>query len=149
MNELRKSFGLKVVYEDDLRSLMDFLKKGYVLGVVFDHGSRDSQFYSSFFGKVLPTPTGALKLACKFKRKIFPGVAKREGLSFRLEISKPLEVEKKEDFPQKAEILNDYFENFLKKHPFEYLWWYKRFKRAKNLNILVLSDGKPGHTKHL
>ena len=147
LNELRKSFGLEVVYEDDLRSLIDFLKKGYVLGLVFDHGSGDSQFYSSFFGKVLPTPIGALKLACKFKRKIFPGVIKREGLSFRLEISKPLRVEKKEEFPQKAEILNNYFENFLKKHPFEYLWWYKRFKRAKNLNILVLSDGKPGHTK--
>ena len=148
LNELRTSQGLKIVYEDELKSLVNYLKRGYALGIVFDHGSRDSNFYSEFFKKILPTPLGALKTALNFKRKIFAGILFRESASaHRLEISLPFEVKSREDFPSQARALNSYFENFLRKNPFEYLWWYKRFKRAKNLNVLVLSDRIPGHLK--
>jgi Kdo2-lipid IVA lauroyltransferase/acyltransferase len=146
LNECRNSKGVESVFEGDLKRLVTYLKKGYVLGIVFDHGSRDSKIYSEFFGKVVPVPAGALRIAKHFNKKIFPTAAKREkGKYFYIEFLKPLEVRTKEDFSLAAGLLNKSFEAFLKQNPEGYLWWYKRFKRSQNLNLLVLDDNKPGH----
>jgi len=148
LNNLRIMQGLNIVYEDDLKSLIGYIKKDYILGLVFDHGSRDSRIYSEFFGKIIPVPIGALKLALNFKKKIYPGCMTRlDRMSHKLKFFPPLEVKSRDDFAGVARNLNKYFEGFLRENPEDYLWWYKRFKRSKNLNILVLSDKKAGHLK--
>ena len=43
--------------------------------------------------------------------------------------------------------LNKTYEKFLPMYPQEYIWWYKRFKRKREIHILILSDGKAGHLK--
>lgn len=148
LNEQRRKEGVEIVYENELRKLIRFMNMGYALGIVFDHGSRDSSIYSYFFGKKVPVPAGTLRLALHFKKKIYPicSIPKfRTGRSLR--VFAPLEVKDKSDFSSVSRKLNECFENVLRNSPEGYLWWYKRFKRSKNLNITVLSDKKPGHYK--
>ncbi|MBN2120959.1 MAG: mitochondrial fission ELM1 family protein [Candidatus Omnitrophica bacterium] len=140
--------GLHIVYEDDARGLIRHLKKGYILGLVFDHGSRDSNIFAEFFGKLIPVPMGPLRLALSFKKKIYPGCFTRcNKVYHKLKLFPPVEVKTEDDFPKAAQQLNAYYEEFLKENPEGYLWWYKRFKRSKNLHILILSDSKAGHLK--
>lgn len=148
LNRQRRKAGIGIVYEDDLKGLVDNLKAGKVLGIVFDHGTRNSNLYSDFLGKVIPVPSGALRIALKFRKKIYPVCSFRKGWGENCtKCYPPIEVESKEDFEKASKSLNSCFEECLKEHPYDYLWWYKRFKRSKSLNILVLSDNKTGHLK--
>lgn len=145
---LRRKGGLYVVYEDKLKPLYHHLKKGSVLGLVFDHGSSDSPLLNRFFGKVIPTPIGGLKLALRLKRKIYPVVMYRVRDCFhRVKLFNPLTLNSEDDFSEVATQLNRCFEEFIRQHPQDYFWWYKRFKRSRNFNILILSDKKPGHLR--
>ncbi len=148
LNRQRMKAGIGIVYEDDLKGLVDNLKAGKVLGIVFDHGTKNSNLYSEFLGKVVPVPVGALRIALKFRKKIYPVCSFRKGWGENFtKCYSPIEVERKEDFEKVSRVLNSRFEECLREHPYDYFWWYKRFKRSKSLNILVLSDNKAGHLK--
>jgi len=148
LNQQRMKAGIGIVYEDDLKGLVDSLKSGKVLGIVFDHGTRNSNLYSEFLGKIIPVPVGALRLALKFRKKIYPVCSFRKGWGENCtKCYSPIEVKSKEDFEKASKALNSCFEDCLREHPYDYIWWYKRFKRSKSLNILVLSDNKIGHLK--
>ena len=148
LNQQRQRHGLNIIYEDDLKGLIQCIKKGYILGLVFDHGTRDSGFYSELFKKLIPVPTGALRLALNFNKNIYPACLARQGdFCHKIKLFPPVEIKSREDFLKVSRHLNSCFEGFLRENPEDYLWWYKRFKRSKNLNILVLSDGKAGHLK--
>jgi len=151
LNQYRVKKGCNVVaITDSFRPLVEHLKKGLILGMVADHGAQGGIFVD-FFGRSALTPTGAIKLALKLNTILVIGFMKRVGLTkHRIyyvlhELIRTNDLD--EDMKTNLESINRKFEDFIKKDPAEYLWFFKRWKHSDQRNILVLSDGKPGHVK--
>ncbi|MBN3040905.1 MAG: mitochondrial fission ELM1 family protein, partial [Candidatus Omnitrophica bacterium] len=145
LNELRKKEGMQVCFS--IKELIKCIKSNYLIGMVIDQGVEDDALAVNFFNHIVPTPRGAVYLARKFNKKIYPCFSYREkGLSFRLEVGKPIEAADKSD-QEVLSHLNRLYEDYLTKNPWEYYWCFKRFKYKLNRKVVVLSDGKSGHHK--
>jgi lauroyl/myristoyl acyltransferase len=144
INEIRKEEGLYIC--NSLKELVKYLKKEYFAGIVVDHGAEDNALLVEFFSHLVPTPKGAVFLSKKLDKKVYPCFGRRlEGFSHIAEIGKPLDIQSDEkDLLRK---INKIYEEYLRRYPSQYLWYYKRFKYKKDLDILVLSDGKVGHLR--
>lgn len=116
------------------------------LGMVLDHGAEKNALFVEFFGRKVPVPGGALRLAKRFGRKIYPSFSYRKGGRYAGLIGHPVRCDDRPDKDILRE-LNRRFETYLSLYPEQYLWWYKRFKKKKDRDILILSDGRTGHLK--
>ncbi len=145
INEQREKYNTKVCFS--LRSLARYLNNGYWAGLVVDHGAERNALYIEFFGNSVPTPRGAVYLARKFNKKIYPVfVHRKKGnihVFMRGDVIDCHNISDKEALRR----LNKTYEKFLSIYPQEYIWWYKRFKRRSEIHTLILSDGKAGHLK--
>ena len=145
LNELRQKEKIKVCFT--VKELIKCIRQDYMIGVAVDQGAEADALEIEFFSQLVPTPRGAVYLARKFNKKIYVSFCRRQkNFSHLLEVSKPIDVEGRDDREVLTEI-NKIYEDFLRKYPWEYFWYYKRFKHKVNRDILVLSDGKPGHLK--
>ena len=145
LNELRQEEKIKVCFT--LKELIKCVHQDYMIGVAIDQGAETDALEIEFFSHLVPTPKGAVYLARKFNKKIYVTFCRRrKNFSHSLEISKPRDVEGRETREVLTEI-NKIYEELLRKYPWEYFWYYKRFKHKINRDILILSDGKPGHLK--
>jgi len=142
LNGLRRKNDLGVCFS--LKSLMKYIKEGYWVGSAVDHGAESNAEFVEFFGKKVPVAGGLVLLAKRTKRNIYPSFIVRTNTKYHcLKIGREVS-------PDDGEALlkiNRTFEEFLRAWPHEYLWWHKRFKRKKTFDILLISDGKPGHLK--
>jgi len=145
LNEERQRNNIAVCLS--LKSLVRYLHKGYWVGIVVDQGAEDNALYIDFFGNLIPVPKGAVYLAKKFDKKIYPMFGYRKKQRFHyMEIGKILDCGKISDC-EALRRLNSIYEEFLTKNPEQYMWWYKRFKRKRNVRLVILSDTKAGHFK--
>ncbi|MDD5583947.1 MAG: ELM1/GtrOC1 family putative glycosyltransferase [Candidatus Omnitrophica bacterium] len=145
LNEVRSQEGLKVCFS--LKELVKCLRNGYMAGLGVDHGAEDNALMIEFFSHLVPTPRGAVYLAKRLNKKIYPGFGYRaKGFTHVLKIGEPIETADKSE-EELLRLLNMTYEQHLREHPHEYLWYYKRFKRKGNLDIVLLDDGKTGHFK--
>ncbi|MEM7816966.1 MAG: ELM1/GtrOC1 family putative glycosyltransferase, partial [Candidatus Aenigmatarchaeota archaeon] len=145
LNQLRQDSNLKVCFS--LKDAIRSLKENYTLGIVMDHGAEANALEIEFFSHLVPTPKGAVFLARKLNKKLYPCFGYRRNYFFHcIEIKGPIEVANRGDEDILKE-LNKIYEEYLNKYPYEYLWFYKRFKRKRDLEVLVLTDGKIGHFK--
>ncbi|MBN2483366.1 MAG: mitochondrial fission ELM1 family protein [Candidatus Omnitrophica bacterium] len=144
LNDLRKTHLVTVCFS--LKEAIAALKKNMWVGLVIDHGAEKNARFVDFFGQLVPTPGGAVSLAKKFDKRIFPTFGYRKGKEQIFVIDDPLDCR---DLSEEEALrkINEMYEEFLRAHPYEYMWWFKRFKRKKNRSILILSDGKAGHLK--
>lgn len=142
LNELRKRSNIRACFS--LREFVSMIKKGFWVTVVIDHGAEEKAQFVNFFNKLVPTPGGAVYLAKKFNRKIFPSFGYRKGTRHRLIIGEPIDCRDGEE-KDILEKLNRIYEKYISSYPSQYLWWYKRFKKKKSRKILILSDNKTGH----
>ncbi len=145
LNQLRQGEKIKVCFT--LKELIKVLRQDGMVGVVIDHGAEADALEIEFFSHLVPTPKGAVYLARKFNKKIYTTFCRRKkNFSHSLEINSAIDVGNKDDREILTE-LNKIYENILRKYPWEYFWYYKRFKRKINRDVLIISDGKPGHLK--
>ena len=145
LNEERQRSGIAVCFS--LKSLLRYLHKGYWAGIVVDQGAEDNALYVEFFNNLIPVPRGAVYLARKFNKRIYTLFGYRiKGKYHHIEIGKIIDCSRISDY-EALRQLNSIYEIFLTKHPRQYVWWYKRFKKKRNIHIVVLSDGKAGHFK--
>jgi lauroyl/myristoyl acyltransferase/mitochondrial fission protein ELM1 len=138
--------GSRVGVCTNLKELVDYIKNNNPVGFMLDHGAEENARFIDFFGKLVPTPGGAVRLAKKFNKKIFPCFGYRTQGHHTFLIKKPLEVSSRSE-EDILRNLNKIYEQLLEEHPWDYLWWYKRFKRKASLEVLILTDGKAGHIK--
>lgn len=144
-NEVRRESGLAVCFS--LKEIVKYIKDAWSVGLVVDHGAEDNALFIKFFSHLVPTPSGIIHLARKFNKKIHPSFGyRKKGFYHVVEIGKPIAVGNKSDGELLLEI-NQFYENYLRVNPYEYLWHYKRFKHKKDISVLILSDGKLGHLK--
>ncbi|MBP7088705.1 MAG: mitochondrial fission ELM1 family protein [Candidatus Omnitrophica bacterium] len=145
LNELRDKTGIKICFS--LKELIKCLKQDYLIGMVVDQGAEKDAPDVSFFSHLVPTPQGAVYLAKKFNKKIYPAFSYRQkGFNQTLKIGKPIETINK-DTKEILTYLNKLYQEYLEEHPAEYFWNYKRFKYKKDKTVIILSDGKVGHIK--
>lgn len=155
LNELLNKYRTKrycniIALTDNFRPIIEHLKNGFALGMVADHGAHAGIFVD-FFGKPALTPTGALKLALKLDTNVVIGFIKSNGAASHKITLTPYNLtrlgDENQDLRINLENVNRKFEEHIKNAPSEYLWFFKRWKYSPQRNILVLSDGKPGHLK--
>lgn len=145
LTELRQSYNIKVCFS--IKELICYLRKGFLTAVLLDHGAEDNALETEFFSQIVPTPGGAVYLAKKFNKKIYPCFDReRKGFHHTIEVKGPIDPQSKDE-KEILQDLNHLYETELKKIPQVYMWSYKRFKHKKNLEILILSDSKSGHLK--
>ncbi|MDD4954701.1 MAG: ELM1/GtrOC1 family putative glycosyltransferase [Candidatus Omnitrophica bacterium] len=145
LSEMRANHSLEVCLT--LKKAIKALNDNFLIGMVIDHGAEDNALNVDFFSHSVPTPKGAVYLAKKLNKKIYPCFGyRKKGFSHVIEIGKPIDTAGADEY-ELLTRLNKIYEGHLEKHPSEYLWFYKRFKRKKDIDILILSDGKAGHLK--
>jgi len=145
LNELRKEGKTRVCFS--LKELIRCLRQNYMIGMVIDHGAEIDAPFVEFFSHLVATPKGAVHLAKKFNKKIYTTFSHHQGGFFHvLEIGKPISSSGRNE-GEILRYLNKIYEGHLQKYPWEYFWYYKRFKHKMNRDALILSDGRPGHLK--
>ena len=151
LNEYRARAHCDIItLSNSLRPLVEYLRNGDVLAMSGDHGAQGGIFVD-FFGRPALTPTGALKLALKLDANLIVGFIKKKGGAHHKISLSPYKLVKtrdtNKDLKTNLENINRRFEEYIRESPGEYLWFFKRWKYSPQRNILVLSDGKPGHLK--
>jgi len=145
LNDLRSSWGMKICFS--LKQVIKNMNEGAHLGMAVDHGAEDNAVLVRFFSHIVPAPGGVIYLARKLNKKIFPCFGRRiKGFHHMATIMPAVDLAGKSD-QQVLQELNDIYEKELRKYPEEYIWHYKRFKHKRDLDVLVLDDGKIGHLK--
>jgi len=129
-----------------LKDLFRFMGRGCWSGIMVDHGAETKAVYASFFGHEIPCPGGAVRIAKKLNKKIYPAFGFRRGADHFVHIAAPFDSQGATE-EELISALNSYYEQMISLYPKDYLWSFGRFKRKKDRSVLVLSDGKPGHLK--
>ena len=92
-----------------------------------DHGARNSVFVP-FFGVQAATLPMVSKLAKLTGAKVIWGIAETTPEGYVMHLSKPLENFPTSDATADTLRLNQELEQFILKHPDQYLWTHRRFK---------------------
>jgi len=145
LNELREKEKIRVCLST--KELIKCLRGDYMVGVVIDHGAEEDALYVNFFSHLVPTPKGGVYLAKKFNKYIYTTFCyRKKGFSHVLVMGPPIDPSGKDD-KDILQKLNNVYESYLTKHPWEYFWYYKRFKYKRDREVVILSDKKIGHVK--
>jgi KDO2-lipid IV(A) lauroyltransferase len=133
------------------RDIMRCLNNNQVIGMVVDQGGRDGVLVP-FLGRRAKMSVGAFRIGLKFDVPICYSVIFREnGARHRMIVHKPFVLEKTGDM-EKDLVTNltkvvQIMEEYIRKYPQEYMWFYKLWKYSDEANITILSDGKTGHLR--
>jgi len=91
LSELRGKYSLEVCFT--IKKAIKALYEGFLIGMVIDHGAEDNALNVDFFSHSVPTPKGAVYLAKKLNKKIYPCFGyRKKGFSHVIEIGKPIDT---------------------------------------------------------
>jgi KDO2-lipid IV(A) lauroyltransferase len=152
LNVYRRQKGCQIIQRHNhLPQLIQALKSNQVVGITLDQGGKTGTLVK-FLGKEASMATGAIRLALKYDATIIPGFYTRiNGPYIKVMLEPPFQIKKSGDFAKDVQDnlqgLTQVFEKYILKYPQEYLWSYKIWKYGRQKHILILSDGKTGHTR--
>ncbi len=136
------------------RDLVHTLRSGGCAGVLGDQSGGDDGIWIRFFGRLTTSPRGPIALALKLGVTILPVFFLRRGAKspyHDLCFQPPFQLERtgnrERDIQQNTQRYVHILESFIARHPAQWLWGHKRWKRTRTKRITILSDGKPGHVK--
>jgi len=133
------------------RDFVRSLKNNEMIGMVVDQGGREGVLVP-FLGRQASMSVGAIRMGVKMGVPLCFSVIVREGGGrHRMIIHPPLELEKSGD-QDKDMVTNlnkvvGLMKEYIDQYPAEYMWFYKIWKYAKEVNIGIVSDGKIGHLR--
>lgn len=110
------------------------LKSGNILGILMDQDTRLRGVFVDFFGKKANTPSGPLQIARKYGASVVPMFMHLESdLTYHLECFKPLVLaetgDKNQDILADALQCNTIYEQVIRRHPEQWAWMHRRWKR--------------------
>jgi len=152
LNTYRLKQGTKLIHKQSgLRQLIEVLKSNQSIGMTVDQGGKNGEVVR-FFGKAASMSTGAVKLALKYDCSIIPVFYTRlKGPYIKVILDQVYTVTKsgnaQKDLRDNLQRLVNIYEKYIQQYPYEYLWTYKVWKYGKEREILILSDGRPGHLR--
>ncbi|WP_282607521.1 lipid A biosynthesis lauroyl acyltransferase [Pelagibius sp. Alg239-R121] len=133
VDRLRGSSGGKRISKgsDGARQALQLLKRGGVLGILFDQKMNDG-IPVSFFGHTAMTPAAPAQLGLRFGCNIIPVRTERLGAGrFRMTCYPPIEHpdsgNRKEDISSAMESLNRSLETWIAEKPEDWLWLHRRW----------------------
>lgn len=119
---------------NQLRSLISYIKKGGNLGVLPDQvPAHNAGVFAPFFKRDAYTSTLIHKLVSKHNCKVIVGYALRSKTKpwvYNMHYYSAPKGFYTSDPKTSARVLNEFIEECINKSPANYLWSYKRFKRA-------------------
>ena len=152
LNKYRRNKGCRIITrEEGLKGLLSSLKSNQAVGITLDQGGKSGTLIE-FFGKRASMATGAVKLALRYDMPLIPVFFTRIG-GPRIKVWAGKEISLLKGGNEAEEIKNNLarilplFEDFIRKHPKDYLWTYKIWKYSDQKDVVILSDGKAGHLK--
>ena len=112
--------------------LVRHLRKGGVIGIVCDVGSRRAPRLT-FFGKPAHTPLTAAEWALKYDAALIPafGLRQPDGLSFRLHLGEEIPHSSPKEMMQRY---NDIVEDLVREMPDQWFWVHRRWKQGTQRN---------------
>ncbi len=152
LNSLRMCGGTVVLSRGmDNREFIRSLKNNEVIGMVVDQGGRDGMLVP-FFGRKASMSVGAIRVGLKWGVPLcFAIIIREKNGRHRMVFSEPIELDKESDIEKSVEKnlrkVTLGMEDYIRKFPSEYMWFYKIWKYSNEVNIVILSDGKTGHVR--
>ncbi|MDE2222538.1 MAG: mitochondrial fission ELM1 family protein [Candidatus Omnitrophica bacterium] len=152
LNEYRTIAGARVITTGGGgKEIIKALQNNEVVSLVLDQGGKTG-LVVPFMGKTASMSTGALRLALKYGCALCPAwIERRPDGKHLLKVFPPLELTQTGDMEKdvRANIGKGVaqFEELLKEHPDEYLWFYKVFKYSNQAQVLIVDDGRTGHLR--
>ena len=136
INWLRTRFGNIIIDKKGaLPTMAKTLKKGNILGILIDQGTKRSEGVEvKFFGKTTTATPVAAMLARRFGSTVLLSYCIREaGEYLTAVIEAPLNLQKTDDVHAdvsvNTQIMTDAIEKAVKAYPEQWFWFHKRWKR--------------------
>ena len=135
----------------DTRDFVRSLRNNEVIGMVVDQGGRDGVLVP-FFGRNASMSVGAIRMGLKWGVPICFSVIHRDADGrHKMIVHKPLELintgNPEKDIPANLNRITKIMEDYIRRYPSEYMWFYKIWKYSNETAIAILSDGKVGHLR--
>lgn len=132
--ETRKKLGVHTISKGfNLKSAIQCLKRGEILGILIDQDVRDKGVIVPFLGLPASTPYGPVKIAHKLGSPVLPVfiVRKDDNIHHDIYILPALEDPEGRPFGEDVEastrICNDVLSEWITSHPDHWLWLYPRW----------------------
>ena len=153
LDELRTSHGFRAIYKEEggVRDLIRTLKKNGLVGVLGDlSGGREGRVVR-FFGRKTTAPDGFFRIARSTGTRILPVFMVREnGPRHHFHMGEPFWVDPSKDEQTAVQEMMDHYygllEQWIRKYPAQWFWVYQRWKHCFTKRVLILQDGRAGHT---
>lgn len=123
----RKRKGLKVIYIEDVRSMLKVLKRGEILALLGDKVYSGEGAKVEFFGKKVRFPLGAFQLAYLTQAPILIAFAVREKGRIKVYFEKPIYIRNKEEIKQGLFFYVKVLEKYIQKYPSQWCAYEKIF----------------------
>ncbi|MDR2302890.1 MAG: lysophospholipid acyltransferase family protein [Deltaproteobacteria bacterium] len=131
------------------KAMLGILKSGGVLGTLFDQAAMVGRGIAklTFMGSPALTTLGPLKLAALTGSTVIPLFCRRAGQGHVIEFSDPIEPPERFDrgwLVNQAQKLNDLLEDFIRRHPGEWMWSHRRWKMPSSRKEELPKGDTPG-----
>ncbi len=158
LNRYRESKGAEVISKGfPIRKLIQGLREGKVLGMVADQDGGRRGVLAPFFGRLASTAPGAFALSLRTGAPILPVfLVRTQGPAHTLILEEPLVIPKRdplgnllseeERIREGIEAYLTVLERYVRQYPHQWLWLHRRWKSSPERRVLLLSDGKAGHS---
>jgi len=128
---IRERMKVKTIYRSgrsNMRKMVACLKKGELLGVLIDQDTKVGGIFVDFFGRPAYTPTAVSQFARLKGTSVVSGfIFRKKDNTHRVVIQGPLPGG--EDIEKETGIYTGMIENFIEKHPEQWVWMHPRWKR--------------------
>ncbi|MBI5415777.1 MAG: mitochondrial fission ELM1 family protein [Candidatus Omnitrophica bacterium] len=133
------------------RDFVRSLQNNEVIGMVVDQGGRDGVLVP-FFGRSASMSVGAIRMGLKWGVPIcFSVIHRQPGGRHKMIVHKPLDLvntgRMEEDLAANLSQITGIMEDYIRRYPSEYMWFYKIWKYSDQASITILSDEKTGHVR--
>ena len=113
--------------------MIKILKSGGSVALLIDQDTKVKTVFVNFFGRPAATPVGATVLAMKTSAAIVPtyvhlGDDGMQHMHILPEIPMRLTGNEDEDVRHNTQVLSDFIENTIRKHPDQWVWMHERWQ---------------------
>jgi len=132
-NGIRASGGMGVIRQNQVRRLMEVLRKGEYIGILPDQNAGGEGIFIDFMGRKASASRGLAFLAWKYNCPIVPAVAVRKPDGTHLAVFKPAiwprpEWDEETAVRELTQAFASILEEFIREYPDHYFWVHRRWK---------------------
>ncbi len=152
LNETRQLHGCRVIAKGmALREIFQSLKREEIIVMLVDQDGGKNGIFSPLFGRTASTKSGAFSVAMKTGKPLVPVFIVRDSTKrdrHAIYIEEPMGAPRnEEEIHRIVAVYLKLLEKYVRRAPDQWLWLHHRWKSSPIQRIVVLEDGKEGHTK--